>query len=381
MLECEVAYAASPSEALRDFLRVAGAAGLGSMLASFGSPASAAAANGAAADTFPLGDLLLQSGQILQAAKIAYKTHGRLNADKSNAIIYPTPYSAHHSDIEWPIGPGKALDPEKYFIIVLDMLGNGLSSSPSTTPAPQDRNRFPNITIYDNVVAQHRLVTELFQIERLALAVGWSMGAQQTFQWAISHPNMVERIAPFCGTARTTPHNLVFLEGIKAALTADAAWLDGRYEQPPVKGIRAFARVYAGWGFSQPFYKQSLWRQLGFSSQEDFLVNFWEKRFLKRDANNLLAMLWTWQHNDVGAVGPFAGKLEAALGSIRAKALVMAGQTDLYFTPEDIEFEALLIPGARFEVIPSVWGHQAGGGLNSVDNRFVDDRLKALLAS
>ncbi|MEO8628339.1 MAG: hypothetical protein ABI612_09600, partial [Betaproteobacteria bacterium] len=113
---------------------------------------------------------------------------------------------------------------------------------------------------------------------------------------------------------------------------------------------------------------------------DDFLVNFWEKRFLKRDANNLLAMLWTWQHNDVGAVGPFGGALEPALASIQAKALVMAGQTDLYFTPEDIEFEASHIPGARFEVIPSAWGHQAGGGLNPVDNRFVDDRLKALLA-
>ena len=321
-----------------------------------------------------------QSGATLREAKLAYKTHGRLNADKSNAIVYPTPYSAHHSDIEWPIGPGKALDPEKYFIIVPDMLGNGLSSSPSNTPPPYDRARFPNVTIQDNVVAQHRLVTEGFGISRIALVVGWSMGAQQTFQWAVSHPEMVARIAPFCGTAKTTPHNRVFLEGIKAALTTDAAWMDGWYGQQPNLGLRAFARVYAGWGFSQPFYRQELYRQLGFSSLEDFLIGFWERRFLRRDANNLLAMLWTWQHNDLGTT-PGCGNLEQALGSIRAKALVMAGETDLYFTPEDIKYEASHIPGATFRVIPSVWGHQAGNGLNPVDSAFIDEALKGLLAS
>jgi homoserine O-acetyltransferase len=329
---------------------------------------------------FELGDLLLRSGATLRAAKLAYKTHGSLNADKSNLVVYPTPYAAHHSDIEWPIGPGKALDPERYFIVVTDMLGNGLSSSPSNTPPPYDRARFPHVTIHDNVTAQHRLITEHFGAERIALVVGWSMGAQQTFQWAISHPHMVERIAPFCGTARTTPHNAVFLEGLRATLTADAAWDSGWYEAAPHKGLRAFARVYAGWGFSQPFYKRELWREMGFSSLDDFLVGFWERRFLRRDANNLLTMLGAWQHNDVSAGLGFAGDLVAALGSVRAKALVMAGETDLYFTPEDLEYEASLIPQARYEVIRSVWGHQAGNGLNPADSAFIDRQLKWLLA-
>ena len=328
---------------------------------------------------FDLGDFVLRSGATLPVARLAFKTHGRLNADKRNAIVYPTSYAAHHSDIEWPIGPGKALDPERYFIIVPDMLGNGLSSSPSNMAPPHDRARFPHVTVLDNVIAQHRLVTQRFRVSRIALVVGWSMGAQQTFQWAASHPEMVERIAPFCGTARTTAHNFVFLEGIKAALTADAAWKDGMYEDQPARGIRAFARVYAGWGFSQPFYRQELYRQLGFSSLEDFLVGFWERRFLRRDANNLLSMLWTWQHNDLGATPGCDGSLERALGSIRAKTLVMAGETDLYFTPEDIHYEASCIPGAEFRVIPSVWGHQAGNGLNPVDSRFIDQALQSLL--
>jgi homoserine O-acetyltransferase len=329
---------------------------------------------------FELGDFVLRSGATLREAKLSYKTHGTLNADKSNAIVYPTPYSAHHSDIEWIIGPGKALDPDKYFIVVMDMLGNGLSASPSNTAPPYDRARFPTVTIQDNIAAQHRLVTEQFGIRRLALVYGWSMGAQQAYQWAVSHPDMVARVAASCGTARTTPHNFVFLEGVEAALRADAAWNDGWYEKQPDKGLRAFARVYAGWGFSQPFYKQELWRQIGFSSLEDFLIGFWERRFLRRDANNLLTMLRAWQLNDVGSAPGFDGSLERALGSIKAKALVMPGQTDMYFTPEDIEYEAKMIPSVQYRPIPSIWGHQAGGGLNPVDNKFVDDALKELLA-
>jgi homoserine O-acetyltransferase/O-succinyltransferase len=328
--------------------------------------------------SFDLGDFVLQSGATLREAKLAYKTHGTLNARKDNLIVYPTPYSAHHSDIEWLIGPGKALDPDRYFIVVTDMLGNGLSSSPSNTPPPYDRARFPLVAIRDNVAAQHRLIAGHFGVERIALVVGWSMGAQQTFQWAVSHPQMVERIAAFCGTARTTPHNKVFLEGLRATLTADAAWNEGWYDSQPQRGVRAFARVYAGWGFSQPFYKQELWRELGFSSLNDFLIGFWERRFLRRDANNLLTMLGAWMHNDVGSTPGF-GDLDGALGSIRAKALVMAAQTDLYFTPEDLEYEASLIPHAHYETIRSVWGHQAGNGLNSADSAFIHSRLKRLL--
>ena len=304
-----------------------------------------------------------------------------IDADKRNAILYPTPIAAQHGDIEWMIGPGRALDPDRYFIIVLDQLGNGLSSSPSNTPPPHDRMRFPLITIQDDVAAQYRLVTEGFGIRRVALVVGYSMGAQQTFQWAVSHPDMVERIAPFCGTAKTTPHNAVFLEGLRAALTADSDWMEGNYEAQPVRGKRAFARVYAGWGFSQPFYKQEIYRQMGFSSLPDFLTGFWEQRYQHRDANNLLSMIQTWQLNDVSTTPGAGGSLERALGTIRARAMVMAGQTDLYFPPEDIEAEAAHIPGARFRIIPSLWGHLAGAGLNAADGRLIEAEIKTLLAS
>ena len=162
-------------------------------------------------DVFDLGSLALTSGMTVPDAKLAYKTYGSLNADKSNAIVYPTWYSGRHWDNEWLIGRGRGLDPDRYFIIVPNMLGNGLSSSPTNTPEPFDRARFPAIAVQDNVAVQHRLVTEKFGIEQLALVLGWSMGAGQTFQWAVSHPEMVPRMLPFCGSARTSRHNQVFL--------------------------------------------------------------------------------------------------------------------------------------------------------------------------
>lgn len=332
-------------------------------------------------ETFELGDFVLQNGATLRGARLAYNTYGALNAQKSNAVVYPTRFGGRHSDNEWLIGEGMALDPTEYFVVVPNMLGNGLSSSPSNTPPPYDRARFPRVTVYDNVAAQHRLLTERFGVEKLALVVGYSMGAQQTFQWGASYPGMVERILPFCGSARTSPHNFVFLEGVKAALTADAAFKGGWYDQPPTTGLRAFARVYAGWALSQAFYRERVYLEQGYSSLEDYLIAFWEGNYVGKDANDLLAMLWTWQNADIAATPGFDGDLEMALGAVEAKAIVMPGQTDLYFTPEDNEYEVSRMPNAELRPIPSIWGHLAGSGRNPEDVRFIDEALKELLAT
>ncbi|MBE9062548.1 alpha/beta fold hydrolase [cf. Phormidesmis sp. LEGE 11477] len=332
-------------------------------------------------ETFELGDVALQSGATLRDAKLAYKTFGTLNADKSNVIVYPTWYSGQHYDNEWLIGEGMALDPQKYFIIIPNMFGNGLSSSPSNTPPPYDRARFPHVTFYDNVAAQHRLVTEEFGIEKIALVTGWSMGAGQTYQWGMSYPEMVERIFPFCGSAKTSLHNIVFLEGVKVAIQTDVAWKNGWYDKQPNQGLRAVGRVYAGWGLSQAFYRERLHIEMGYSSLEDFLVAFWEGFFLKKDANNLLAMLWTWQNGDIANTPGFEGDFEKALSAIKAKAIVMPGQTDLYFPPEDNEYEVEHMSDAEFRMIPSIWGHFAGGGINEADTEFIDRHIKELLTT
>lgn len=334
-------------------------------------------------EIFELGDFALQNGAMLRDAKLAYKTFGTLNAAGDNAIVYPTWYSGQHYDNEWLVGQGMALDPDRYFIIIPNMFGNGLSSSPSNTPEPYNAARFPKVTAYDNVRAQHRLVTEHFGISHMRMVTGWSMGALQTFHWGAMYPDMMDLLAPFCGSAKCSRHNFVFLEGVKAALTADDAFRNGWYTEKPQKGLRAAARVYAGWGFSQSFYREELdLKAMGYASLEDFLVSFWEGFFLPKDPNNLLTMLWTWQNGDISANELYNGDYKAALGAIRAKIWVMPGETDLYFPPQDSQNEVANIPNATCVPIPSIWGHFAGGpGTNPVDVRFLDDKLKELLAS
>jgi len=330
-------------------------------------------------ETFALGDFVLQSGATLWQAKLVYKTYGRLNAARDNAVLIPTFYAGHHTDVEAMFAPNRALDPRTHFIIVVDMFGNGLSSSPSNTPPPLDRAAFPRVTIYDNVVAQHRLITGHLAIARLALVTGFSMGAQQAFQWGALFPDMVGAIAPICGTARTSPHNFVFLEGLKAALTADATFNDGWYDAPPVTGVIAFARVYAGWVYSQDFYRGREYVKMKLSSIDDVL-RFSEQRYRSRDANDLLAMLWTWQHADVSANDRFKGDLAAALRAITPRAIVMPSETDLYFRVRDNEIDVRHMPNAEVRPIPSIWGHAAGRGANPIDNAFIDTALRELLS-
>jgi homoserine O-acetyltransferase/O-succinyltransferase len=207
---------------------------------------------------------------------------------------------------------------------------------------------------------------------------------------------MVERILPFMGAARCSRHNFVFLEGVKAALTADAVYDYGWYKEPPRRGLRAAARVYAGWGFSQTFYRKKLDLALpkrpyggraadvpwGYSSLEDFLVYFWEGFFLAKDANNLLSLLWTWQYADISGDPKYGGDFEKALGAIKAKAIIMPASTDLYFPPEDSQNEVEHMPNAELRICKSDWGHFAGDPRGtSPDIEFVDSAIKELLAS
>ncbi len=184
---------------------------------------------------YRLGDVTLQSGETLVDAKLAYKTSGALSAAGDNVIVMPTYYTGTHASNEGYVDAMAALDPERYFIVSIDMFGNGVSSSPSNTPPPHDGPRFPRTTLYDNVACQHRLLGEALGVTRIRLVTGWSMAGCQSFQWGAQYPDMVEAILPFCASARTSPHNIVFLEGVKAALQADAAWNGGDYEAPAAR--------------------------------------------------------------------------------------------------------------------------------------------------
>ena len=331
-------------------------------------------------EIYNLGDAALQSGEVLPNAFLAYKTYGVLNEKKDNVIIYPTAFGDQHNQNEWLIGEGMALDPQKYFIIIPNLLGNGLSSSPANTPPPFDKENFPQVSIYDNVQFQYQLVTEKFDVQRIALVVGWSMGGLQSFQWGASYPDMVERIASFCGGAKTWPQTYVVLEGMKAVLMAAVGFNSSKLKSLTSADMRAVGRVYAGWGLSQAYYREELYHEMGFDSLGDFLSGVWENSFMKMDPHNVLAMISTGQDADISANPIYNGNFDKALKSIKAHACIMPGSTDLFCTAEENEYEAKHIPNAVLKPIESIWGHFSGRGINRADNIFIDNQLKRVLA-
>lgn len=328
-----------------------------------------------------LGDLPLEMGGVLRDARLAYRGWGRLNTARDNCVVFPTYYTGTHDSNARIIGPGRALDPAQWFIVVPNLFGNGISSSPSNAAPGQRGPAFPRITIRDNVAAQYRLIRDVLGVQRVALATGWSMGALQAYQWAVSHGDFVARLLPFCGAARCSPHNRVFIAGVRAALQADPAFADGAYTTPPIAGLKAFGRVYAGWAYSQAFFREGLYRTLGYPDIETFLLA-WEEEHLAWDANDLLAKLWTWASADPGSEARFGGDLGRALAGITARTIVMPGDQDLYFTLADNAAEAALIPHAELRPIVSAYGHCAGApGRFATETAWIEAALRGLLAT
>jgi homoserine O-acetyltransferase/O-succinyltransferase len=320
-----------------------------------------------------------ESGVTLPQARVVYGTYGRLNAAKDNAVLLPSHYMANLHGYEWLIGADRALDPSKLFLVATELFGNGRSSSPSNTPEPYHGPRFPVMTIRDNVEAVHRLLTEELKITHLRAIVGFSMGAQQAFQWAVSYPTFADRIVATSGTAKTYAHGFVRLEGQIAALTADVAFKGGDYTAPPARGLEAFGTVWAAWLYSQEWWRKELWRStMPAGTTFEQALNRYRTRF-SADANDYILQAHTWERHDVGTTPGFGGDVEKALRSIKVPLLYMPSETDLYFPIGDARYEAGFIPGVSLMPIPSLWGHTAGAASNPADGKFLNDNIGRFL--
>jgi homoserine O-acetyltransferase len=328
-----------------------------------------------------IGNLALEEGGTIRDCKLAYAPFGKLNAARDNAVLIPTWYSGTNKIIEQVlVGPGRALDPDRYFIVIVNQIGSGLSSSPHNTPGPGGRANFPRVRIGDDVRAQHKLVTEKFGLERLALVVGGSMGAQQTYEWAVRYPDMVMRAAPIAGTAKNTVHDFLFTETLADAITSDPGFNNGFYGSPEDvrEGLLRHAKMWAVMGWSTHFFQENRHKALGFSSLDDFIVNFMFAYFAPMDPNDLLCMAWKWQRGDVSR--HTGGDLRAALGRIKARTFVMPMSSDMFFPPDDCQAEWRLIPNAEFRPIKTIDGHLALFGADPNAIAQLDKNLGDLLA-
>ncbi|MBR0846109.1 alpha/beta fold hydrolase [Bradyrhizobium diazoefficiens] len=324
------------------------------------------------------GDLKLESGEVIKDFSISYVTHGTLNAEKSNAVLMVTAISGNHHRLDFMIGPGKALDPDKYFIICTDAIGNGLTTSPSNSKA-QPRMQFPKFAIRDMVESQYRLAKEKFGIEHVVAVVGPSMGGMQALQWGVSHPDYMDALVAMVPLAKTPAWSVAVVEASRKAIMTDAAWNDGNYDAPPEKGIRLWRDILNLLSARTPDMYQAQFKNPmdvlpWMKAQEDAAL----KAF---DANDWIYQTWAYERHDVGTSPGFDGDTAKALASIKARTLILTGTKDLLnpeFEPTEMGKN---IRNVKMETISpgTVNGHASAGGFIPADVEFLNREVGSFL--
>jgi homoserine O-acetyltransferase len=295
-----------------------------------------------------LGDVKLQSGDVLRDCRIGYRILGTLNREKSNAVLVPTWAGGTTEQLRDAIGPGKLFDSEKYFVISVDALANGVSSSPSNSTT-QPRKNFPRITIRDMVDTQHALLIRTLGIHHLKAVAGISMGGMQTFQWIVSYPEFMDKAIPIVGSPRLGPYDLVHWQMQADAIVNDARWMNGDYEHN-FTGAQEFE--FGAVLLTTPGdYNAHHTRQEVLDDLQKAKANP-----LAADANNKLRQVQAMMALDISA--EFGSSMERAAAAVKAKTLVIVSKQDHTVTPGPaLDFAHLL--HAETLVLESDCGHQA----------------------
>jgi homoserine O-acetyltransferase len=295
-----------------------------------------------------IGDLKLESGGVIRNCRIGYRTVGKLNADKSNVIVIPTWAGGTTEQLQSSIGPGRLVDSTKYFVIAIDALSNGVSSSPSNSPL-QPRMKFPQFTLRDTVESQHKLLTKGLKIDHVKAIVGISMGGMQAFQWLVAYPEFMDKAVPIVGSPRLAPYDLLLWQAQIEALMRDRDWKGGNYSANPARTLDfAFGELLLT---SPPDYNKR-------KKRDDVLADLERARHNPKsfDANDKIRQTQAMMQLDVSR--DFGGSLERAAKAVRAKVFVVVSRFDHVVTPGPAtEFASLL--GAKILTLESDCGHLA----------------------
>ncbi|MGE0717888.1 MAG: alpha/beta fold hydrolase [Alphaproteobacteria bacterium] len=323
-------------------------------------------------ESLGLGDLALESGESIRDFVLSYVTHGTANADRSNVILALSAIGSTHHRLDAWIGPGKALDPERFCIVAVDAIGNGLTTSPSNSRT-QPGLAFPRFTIRDMVESQRRLVAHL-GVRRLHSVVGASMGGMQALQWGVSHPDAMETIVAMVPMARTEPWSAAVNVASRAALMADPAWPDGVVTKG-WDGWVAVMQVLAG-------RTPTALAEEGLKAAD--VAPLLAERAEAMRASGMQAVDWVYQTyaydaHDVATTPGCDGDLARSLGRIRARTLVLGADNDLYNPTAAAQAAAHAIAGCRYVEIPSPEGHMAASFRRPADIAFIDAEMRALL--
>jgi homoserine O-acetyltransferase len=340
-------------------------------------PALAHSPNQPPHQSYRIGDLTLESGEVIKDFAISYVTHGKLNEKKSNAILMVTAISGNHHRLDFLIGPGKALDPDKYFIICTDAIGNGLTTSPSNSTA-QPHMKFPKFLIRDMVGSQKKLMESL-GIAHVVAVVGPSMGGMQVLQWGVTHPEFMDSLVALVPLAKTPAWTVTVLEATRKAIMLDPVWKNGDYAEPPEQGIRLWRDILNFLAARSPEVSRDQ-----FANQLDILpwMQAQETALIKAfDANDWIYQTWAYDRHDVGTTPGMNGDTVKALRAIKAKTLIMTGTKDLLNPEWEPQDAARFIRDVRLMTISpgTVTGHAAAGGAFPADVDFLNREISQFL--
>jgi homoserine O-acetyltransferase len=296
-----------------------------------------------------LGDFRLESGASIHNCRVAYRTFGKLNAEKSNAVLFPTWFGGTTQDLVSLIGPGKLIDSSNYFVIAVDALGDGVSTSPSNSDT-QPHMKFPALAIRDMVNSQHQLAQEVLHLPHLRAVMGISMGGMQSFQWMVAYPDFMDCVIPIVGSPKLTSYDLLLWQTGIHAIQADANWKGGDYTSPPEAGLRTRADIEA-LAIQTPAYR------VAHTKPEEF------RKFLDAeesasihgfDANNWIRQAQAMMGHDVSR--PFDGNMSKAAAAVKARVLVVVGLQDHMVNPTPALAFARMLRASTME-LDSDCGH------------------------
>jgi homoserine O-acetyltransferase len=322
-----------------------------------------------------LGDLGLESGETIRDFRQSYVTHGNLNDDKSNLLLVCISLTGNHHRLDFLIGPGKALDTNRFFVVCADPIGNGLSTSPSNS-VNQARMRFPRFVIRDMVNAQYRFLNTVFGAEHTCAVVGASMGGMQALQWAVSYPRFAKRIVAMTPMAKTHPWGAIVVEAARRCLMADPEWGVSGFDSRPVQGWRAYSALMSALLARTPAAVSGFASDA--TSASDWLARLTEQNESAGfDAHDYLYQSWAYEAHDVDTTPGLTGD---ALSMIEAPVLITAPPLDLFNPVESARRAAEKIAHARFAEIPSVQGHQAATATTVEDSQFLNQLIGEFLS-
>ena len=324
------------------------------------------AADGGPTRSFALeGPFELESGERLPEVTVAYRTWGRPNAQKDNAVLVCHALTGSADVDRWwgaLLGPGRALDPDRDFVVCSNVLGSCYGTTGPTSPRPGSASRwggdFPAVTVRDIVRVQATLLDAL-GVRRLRLVVGGSLGGMQVLEWALLFPERVGAIAPIAVSARHSAWCIGLSEAQRQAIYADPRWRGGHYppDDGPTAGL-AVARQIA-----MCTYRSRASLEARFSRDEaangGFAVESWlhhhGRALVDRfDANTYVTLTEAMDTHDVGRG---RGGWREALARVRVPALVVSIDTDVLYPPVEQEQLAAALPAGRLATLVSPHGH------------------------